>query len=190
MAAMTENGTGGAGTAPGSPSAERAETVAAVANSFGDMQRIVRRAKARLLAVAGDDIDSATQALLLTVGGLGPMRASTLAASMQSDLSTISRQVATLVARGLLQRQADQHDGRASLLAVTDAGQAAIDRHERGRLAFFDSVFEGWDDAEMRQFARQLERFTAAYDHNHTVLMKEKYARQAGPQHVKEGPQS
>jgi len=190
MAGMTENGTGSAGAAPGQPSGERAKTVAAVADSFADMQRTVRRAKARLLAAAGDDIDSATQALLHTVGALGPMRASTLAASVQSDLSTISRQVATLVARGLLKRQADSRDGRASLLAVTGAGQAAIDRHEQGRVAFFDSVLAGWSDAEMRQFAQQLERFTAAYDSTHTVLMKEKYARQPGPQQVEEGPRS
>ncbi len=177
MAGMTEN--------------DRAKTVAAAADSFADLQRTVRRAKARLLAAAGDDIDSAAQALLHTVGALGPMRASTLAASVQSDLSTISRQVATLVARGLLARQADQHDGRASLLAVTSAGQAAIDQHERGRLAFFTGVLDGWDEAEMRQFTRQLERFTAAYEQNHTALMKEKYARrQAGSQPVKEGTES
>jgi DNA-binding MarR family transcriptional regulator len=190
MAGMTENGSGDAGQAPGASSAERAQTVAAVAESFGDLQRTVRRAKSRLLAAAGDDIDSATQALLHTVGAMGPMRASTLAASVQSDLSTISRQVAALVSRGLLRRQADQHDGRASLLAVTEAGQTAIDQHEQGRQSFFDGVLAGWSDAEMQQFAGQLERFTAAYDHTHTVLMKEKYARQPGSQHVKEGPKS
>ena len=105
------------------------------------------------------------------------MRASALAASVQADLSTVSRQVAALVGRGLLERRADQFDGRACLLAVTDAGRAAIAEHEQGRQAFFDEVLTGWNTEEMRQFARQLERFTAAYDHVHTARMSERAGR-------------
>jgi DNA-binding MarR family transcriptional regulator len=149
------------------PPGDRGETVASVAESFVDLQRTVRRSKARLLAASGDDVESATHLLLHMVKAGGPMRASALATSVQADLSTVSRQVAALVSRGLLERRADQLDGRASLLAVTSAGQAAIAEHERGRRAFFDEVLTGWSPEEMRQFAQQLERFTAAYDHTH-----------------------
>jgi DNA-binding MarR family transcriptional regulator len=158
----------------------RQETVASVAESFIDLQRTVRRSKARLLAAAGNDVESATQLLLHTVVADGPMRASALAASVQSDLSTVSRQVAALVGRGLLERQADQLDGRASLLAVTDTGRAAVAEHEQGRQAFFDEVLAGWSTKEMRQFEQQLERFTTAYDHIHTAWMNE---RAVGPHH-------
>ena len=117
-----------AGSAPGG----RREPANSVADSFRELQRTVRRSKARLLAAAGDDVESATHVLLHAVAAEGPMRASALAASVQADLSTVSRQVAALIGRGLLERQADQHDGRASLLAVTGAGQAAIAEHEQG----------------------------------------------------------
>lgn len=147
----------------------RPEAVASVTDSFIDLQRTVRRSKARLLAAAGNDVESATQLLLHTLQSEGPMRASALAASVHSDLSTVSRQVAALVSRGLLERRADQHDGRACVLAVTDAGRAAIAEHERGRQAFFDEVLTGWSADELRQFAAQLERFTAAYDHVHAA---------------------
>jgi DNA-binding MarR family transcriptional regulator len=147
-----------------------ADGAAAVAESFVDLMRTVRRAKARMLDAAGRDVDSASQVLLHTVHCEGPMRASALAASIQADLSTVSRQVTTLVSHGLLERQADQGDGRATLLAVTSAGRAAIARHEQGRQAFFEAVLSGWTPAEMGQFARQLERFTAAYDQVHTAL--------------------
>jgi DNA-binding MarR family transcriptional regulator len=156
-----------------SPSGRRV-TVASVVESFIDLQRTVRRSKARLLAAAGDDVESATQVLLHTVAAEGPMRASALAASVQADLSTVSRQVAALVSRGLLERQADQLDGRASLLAVTGAGQAAIAAHERGRQAFFDEVLADWSTEEMSQFAQQLERFTGAYDHIHTAWLAQR----------------
>jgi DNA-binding MarR family transcriptional regulator len=190
MTGMANSGTATpparAGLAPGRP-----QTVAAVTESFTSLQRTVRRAKARLVAVAGDDVDSATQLVLHTVGAEGPMRASALAASVQSDLSTVSRQAAALVSRGLLQRQADQHDGRASLLAVTEAGRVAIDRHEQGRQAFFEAVLSGWTSEEMRQFAQQLERFTAAYEHTHTIYMNEREQRTAAPSpNQEEGPEA
>ena len=153
------------------------EAVAALTESFIDLQRTVRRSKARLLAAAGDDVESAGHALLHTVQTEGPMRTSALAASVNSDLSTVSRQVTVLVGRGLLERRADQLDGRASLLAVTDAGRATIARHERGRQAFFDEVLTGWTIEEVRQFAQQMERFTASYDQIHTALMN----RRTGP---------
>ena len=84
---------------------------------------------------------------------------------------------AVLVGRGLLERQADQFDGRACLLAVTDAGRVAIAKHEQGRQTFFDAVLADWNTEEMRQFARQLERFTAAYDRVHTAWMSERAGR-------------
>jgi DNA-binding MarR family transcriptional regulator len=155
----------------------RREATAAVTESFIDLQRTVRRAKARLLDAAGNDVESASHALLHTVQSEGPMRASALAASVHSDLSTVSRQVTVLVSRGLLERRADQLDGRASLLAVTDAGLAAIAQHERGRQSFFDDVLTGWSTEELEQFAQQLERFTAAYDQIHTARMNERARR-------------
>jgi len=171
-----------AGAVTDRPPGGRRENVAAVTESFSELQRTVRRCKARLAAAFGDDVESATRLLLHTVESEGPMRASALAASVQSDLSTVSRQVTTLVARGLLERRADQRDGRACLLAVTDAGRAAIAEYEQGRQAFFDTVLAGWSAGEMRQFARQLEQFTAAYDHAHVTLMATRTKR------MEEGP--
>ena len=79
-------------TTAASPPTRRLEAVASVTGSFIDLQRTVRRSKARLLAAAGNDVESATHLLLHTVAAEGPMRASALATSVHSDLSTVSRQ--------------------------------------------------------------------------------------------------
>ena len=162
----------------------RTAAVASVTDSFIDLQRTVRRSKARLLAAAGNDVESATHLLLHTVEAEGPMRASALAASVHADLSTVSRQVTALVGRGLLERRADQRDGRACVLAVTDAGRAAIAEHERGRQAFFDEVLADWNADELRQFGQQMERFTAAYDRVHAARVGARAAHPDSRQQV------
>jgi DNA-binding MarR family transcriptional regulator len=153
------------------PVATSVHNVGGVGDAVIELLHTVRRSKARLVAAAGSDVESATHALLRIVASDGPMRASALAASVQSDLSTVSRQVATLVGQGLLERQADQLDGRASLLRVTAAGQAVVVGQEHARSTFFGQVLEGWSTAEQDQFAHLLTRFTASYDQIHTRWM-------------------
>ena len=154
------------------PGGAHRDATDSVTASFISLQRTVRQAKARLQAAAGNDVESATHLLLHTVQADGPLRASALAASVSADLSTVSRQVNVLISRGLIERRADQLDGRASLLAVTDAGRAATAEHEKGRQAFFDEVLAGWSTTELSQFAQQLERFTTAYDQVHSALVR------------------
>src|SRR3954447_17185790 len=72
--------------------------------------------------------------LLFPLRHLGPMRVTDLAEVKQADPSTISRQVAQLVKAGLARREADPVDGRASRLAITDAGLAACRRLQDARL--------------------------------------------------------
>src|SRR5579862_4812779 len=98
-AAMPERGNVTSSPAP----AARAVTDAAADSVLG-LLRTVRKAKARMAADARGDVESATHLLLHTVAAHGPVRTSALAASVHSDLSTVSRQVGALVAGGLLER--------------------------------------------------------------------------------------
>ena len=97
------------------------------------------------------------------------MRTTALAASVHSDPSTVSRQTASLVAAGLLERHSDPADGRASLLALTPAGQAVTAEHDRARADFYAQVLDGWTPAELRQFGALLARFTASYEQVHAA---------------------
>jgi DNA-binding MarR family transcriptional regulator len=62
------------------------------------------------------------------------------------------------VSDGLLQRQADPNDGRASLLALTDEGEQAVQELIRKREAFFTSALSDWNADDIRQLADLLER--------------------------------
>src|ERR1700733_2841356 len=95
---------------------DRRPRVVEVADTFTGLLRMVGKAKAQLLQNAKVDVERAAQVLLRSLEQNGPMRASGLAASVGSDPSTISRQIAALVKDGLIERRADQADGRACLL--------------------------------------------------------------------------
>jgi DNA-binding MarR family transcriptional regulator len=156
--------------------------VTAVADSVRDLVRTVRKAKARMTADGRDDVESARHAMLQLVAAGGPMRASALAGCAHSDLSTVSRQAAGLVADGLLERRADPVDGRASLLALTEAGEAAVAAREASRVAFFAQVLDGWTEGDLRQFASMMSQFTASYDQVHAAVIAERARRErAGP---------
>jgi DNA-binding MarR family transcriptional regulator len=151
----------------------------ATADSVLGLLRTVRKAKARMMSNANKDVESASTVLLHIVAAEGPMRTSALAVSAQSDLSTVSRQSAALVAARLLERQSDPADGRASLLALTPAGRAALADHDRSRTAFFAQVLDGWTSEELRQFGGLLDRFTETYDQVHDAWIAERAASAA-----------
>jgi DNA-binding MarR family transcriptional regulator len=85
---------------------------------------------------------------------------------VHADPSTISRHVAWLVEQGLVQRVADESDGRATRLVVTDAGGAAVERLAEERTAQLSGMLAGWSDADLAAltglFGRLLDDLTAA----------------------------
>ena len=92
-----------------------------------EVVRLVRAShgmKAQIHAAHGDGLEWAGSMLLFHLCKDGPQRSSALAAAVCVDPSTVSRQIADLVELGLVERRADPQDGRATLLAATEAGQA------------------------------------------------------------------
>jgi DNA-binding MarR family transcriptional regulator len=150
--------------------------VAAVADSVVELLRSFGKARARMLAAAAHDVEWSAQLVLKCVASEGPIRASEVAEYLHSDPSTVSRQVASLVRDGLLERRADQADGRASLLAVTPKAQAVLAEHDQIRLAHFADVLDGWSETDLRQFAAMLSRFTAAHEAQTAEWINERIA--------------
>src|ERR1700709_2706144 len=80
------------------------------------LNRLLERAQARFSGHFPHGVERAAFILLVPLVKDGPRRLSTLADAVHSDVSTVSRQVAQLVKLGLVVRQPDPSDGRASLL--------------------------------------------------------------------------
>ena len=84
--------------------------------------------------------------------------------TLQSDPSTVSRQVATLVKDGLLERRADPARRPGQPAGADPQADAVLADHDRIRLEYFAKMLEGWTDSELSDFAEMLARFTAAYE--------------------------
>jgi DNA-binding MarR family transcriptional regulator len=124
--------------------------------------RAVNRAKA-LAQAEGGRADHAAFPLLIALSDTGPMRSSTLAEAVFSDPSTISRHVAHLVELGYVERRADPDDGRAYRLAVTHAGNAALEAHRRSRDDHLARLTSSWSEADRRTLAELVDRLAAAF---------------------------
>ncbi|WP_431679318.1 MarR family winged helix-turn-helix transcriptional regulator [Kitasatospora sp. KL5] len=85
------------------------------------------------------------------------------AAALGVDQPRASRLASQALAAGLLRREADQADGRRSLLRLTADGRAVLDGvHAFRRLVVAEATVD-WSDADRAAFARLLTRFVADF---------------------------
>jgi len=136
---------------------DRATAVRTLSEQVPRFMRLVHALKTQ--AARNDSGDRAALVLLFPLVRMGPLRQSALAELVHADPSTVSRHVAALVERGLVQRVADESDGRASRLHVTDAGHAALDAFRRDRENHFAQVTATWDTADLAALTTLLDRF-------------------------------
>jgi DNA-binding MarR family transcriptional regulator len=90
-----------------------------------------------------------------------PMRVSALAEAVHVDVSTVSRQVSTLVDLGLVERGPDPDDRRAQALSVTDEGNDLLLAIREGRERWLASLLSDWSDDDVRRFTDNLARFAS-----------------------------
>jgi DNA-binding MarR family transcriptional regulator len=102
--------------------------------------------------------------LLFPLRFMGPLRVTDLAEVKQADPSTVSRQAAQLVKAGLARREADPVDGRASRLAVTDAGLTACRQLHDVRHALLSKVLGNWPPERVAAFADLFEEFNSSVE--------------------------
>lgn len=84
------------------------------------------------------------------------LRPSDLAQLEGLDQSTLSRRVAALAERGLIERQSDPDDRRAQFLRVTEAGHAAYNAEQARRVQLVTDAVAHWSSPERAELVRLL----------------------------------
>lgn len=108
-------------------------------------------------------VEAAAYPLLFNLAA-EPRRVSALAECVHSDVSTVSRQVSTLVGHGLLEKVSDPDDGRAQVVRLSDEGHDLLRQLQEHRSSWFGQLLDGWSSEEAQEFATYLERFGATLE--------------------------
>ena len=93
----------------------------------------------------------------------GPQRVSLLAEHVYSDVSTVSRQVTTLVSHGLLDKVSDPQDGRACMVSLSPEGAELVDHLKAVRGQWFRQVLQDWQPEDAAAFCDYLEHFGRSF---------------------------
>jgi DNA-binding MarR family transcriptional regulator len=123
-------------------------------------------------STSGEGVEWAAYGLLFRLVDSGPMRSSALAEQVCVDPSTVSRQVAQLVRAGLVERQSDPVDGRASLLVATEHGRAAYAAKREDRQRMFAHLLAGWTVNDLATLTELLARFNDSIAEGREALIQ------------------
>jgi DNA-binding MarR family transcriptional regulator len=120
----------------------------------------------RLLRLAGVRLDRAGATMLFKLAAKNdPLRVTDLAEILGVDTPTVTRKVQQLEREGMVVRQTDPDDRRASRIGLTPAGRRTIERVRRARRVWLEQLLCDWNDDDLSvvadllsQFADDLER--------------------------------
>lgn len=113
---------------------------------------------------AGEAANPGVHAVLTRLSQRDAMRASDLAAAEGTDASTMSRRLAQMGERGLVERVPDPEDGRAWLVRATGAGVAAFHAERARRVALVTDRVADWDAADVVHLADLIGRLNIAFE--------------------------
>lgn len=170
------------GTAPRSALLTGAD---ALSQELARLARLLERTRVDFGAQRGDGVDRAAGLLLARLIGEGPARLSVLADAVHSDPSTVSRQLAHLVDRGLVQRSPDPQDGRAGRWSATDAGRQVSDECRQIRNHHTAEMLAAWSADDLARLVGLLSRLNDDLE-----AYRARLSSPAGTGDPQEGPSS
>jgi len=107
-------------------------------------------------------LDRAAYVILRRLQQDGPQNVSVLAAGLNLDGSTVTRQLTALQTDGLIERQPDPRDRRGTVIEATALGLRQVDAVRAARRELYGTMLRDYSDQERQELATALERLTAA----------------------------
>ncbi|MFC0002956.1 MarR family winged helix-turn-helix transcriptional regulator [Micromonospora siamensis] len=109
-------------------------------------------------------LDRAAYVILRHLDATGPQNVSALAARLNLDGSTVTRQVAALQRDGLIDRAPDPTDGRGTVISPTPAGLHRMAAVQAARVRLYGDMLADWDPADRDNLAEMLRRLNEALE--------------------------
>jgi DNA-binding MarR family transcriptional regulator len=109
------------------------------------------------------NLDRSAYLILRRIKAKGAVGVKVLAEEFKLDISTVSRQAATLEQKDYLYRIPDPSDGRAYSLQLTEQGEKELFDYKEARLERVAELLEDWSDEERELFGVLLEKFNQSF---------------------------
>lgn len=109
-------------------------------------------------------LDRAAYVILRLLQKDGPQNVSALAARLNLDGSTVTRQVTALQHDGLVDRHPDPTDGRGTVIEATALGLKQVEVVRAARRAVYGAVLQDWTRQDRAKLGEMLERLNEALD--------------------------
>lgn len=139
------------------------ETLRAVED---ELAALLRRGRALSWEIAREvhpNLEPNAYGLLLWLRRSGSIRLTDLATRLGIGKGTLSRQIHGLEGLGLVRRDPDPDDRRASQLRLTEEGTRRFDAARAARLGQIRRTMESWPKRDVADFARLLHRFNDTF---------------------------
>lgn len=105
------------------------------------------------------NLDRSAYLLLRRIATKGAVGVKVLAGEFQLDISTVSRQAATLEQKGYLYKIPDPLDGRAYSFQITELGLKELNEYKQARLERITELLNDWPEEECKVFGQLLQKF-------------------------------
>ncbi|MBY8873901.1 MarR family transcriptional regulator [Micromonospora sp. PLK6-60] len=109
-------------------------------------------------------LDRAAYVILRHLDATGPQNVSALAARLNLDGSTVTRQVSALQRDGLIARAPDPADGRGTVISPTPAGLQRMAAVQAARARLYGEMLADWAPADRATLAEMLRRLNEALE--------------------------
>jgi DNA-binding MarR family transcriptional regulator len=123
-----------------------------------------RSAGALVAARSGSDLPAASIVLLEHLEAAGAQRASRIAAFQKIGVPALTPRIKDLEAAGMIRRDIDPVDARASLISLTDTGRVTLARIRGARCGILAEALHDMDPEVMEIAADALTRIATAVD--------------------------
>lgn len=143
---------------------ERLRSLRQLENQVGILLRRVKRALAERAALVHPDLPPASYVLLVWLVDAGPRRSSEISEAFDLDKGAVSRQVRLLAELGLVDKQADPADGRATLLTATEEARRRLAAVGEKRLGELDTRLADWTEEDLSSLVATLARYNESLE--------------------------
>jgi DNA-binding MarR family transcriptional regulator len=142
----------------------RAEELGRLEQEVSILIRRVRRVIGERARAVHPDLQPASYLMLMFLAAEGPQRSSVVSERFGVDKGAISRQVQHLCDLGLLDRERDPADGRASLVSASADAVRRMEAIRSERRRWLDERLSEWSEDDLREFVAGLARSNTALE--------------------------